>query len=187
MKPATKESLLFTASAILLGLLWTIALILSGPVVVKPFIPFAIGLAVSAMLFPLVLGPAKRKLANASKLKKVCLTAFYFACATPFVTSLLLGANKAFSNANPVEITAEISGKYTRQENEYRRAGRRRIYSGQHSVYYVTITLPDGRGKDYRVPVKTYVAARTHKPVKVTMHRGALGFDIIDNTSLKLK
>lgn len=188
MKPSTKRILKSTGIALIALLLWAFALFLIADTLVTPWLPVGVGFTVAVLTLPIALKSLRRcDDGTSGKMVFVTKTVVYVAAAIPLGICLMLGVNKYIAPSDPAEVTASITSKYAKEQNEYRTVGRRRVYQGKSNRYYVVVTMPTGRSKVINVTASQYVAFRAGQQVGVTIRRGCLGYDVIEQVSLAKK
>lgn len=159
--------------------LWGLAIGLLGGALVNPWIIGAIGFGLAAMIFPLFLRKIADENAGGTG-RRVLRISIYFLLAVPTAISAIMGLNLA-GGGEPVTVRAEIASKLTKEVNDYRHVGRRRVYRGSHNDYYLRLRLPDGREIDRRVATGVYATTRSGGGATVRYHRGLFGIDVIDS------
>lgn len=185
MKPATRKKITTTLLVGLAAVAWVFALVLLHSTLVTPWLPFAIGFAFAAMLFPLAWNKVKPSdLSSSGKLWAVWRVAVYLAVAVPMGVILLLAMNKYVAPGETTQIEATVTSKYSREQSDYRTVGRRRVYQGKSMRYYLVATTPSGHTKDYMVSPGVYAGTRKGATITLTTHKGCLGFDVIDHTKM---
>lgn len=162
--------------------LWGLAIGLLGGTLVNPWIIGAIGFGLAAMIFPLFLRKIADENAGGTG-RRVLRISIYFLLAVPTAISAIMGLNLA-GGGEPVTVRAEIASKLTKEVNDYRQVGRRRVYRGSHNDYYLRLRLPDGREIDRRVNAGVYATTRSGGSATVRYHRGLFGIDVIDSVGV---
>lgn len=162
--------------------LWGLAIGLLGGTLVNPWIIGAIGFGLAAMIFPLFLRKIADENAGGTG-RRVLRISIYFLLAVPTAISAIMGLNLA-GGGEPVTVRAEIASKLTKEVNDYRHVGRRRVYRGSHNDYYLRLRLPDGREIDRRVNAGVYATTRSGGGATVRYHRGLFGIDVIDSIGM---
>lgn len=183
MKSSAKKRLLGISWAVIVCLLWVMAIGLIGSTLVDTALIVALGLGFVIITFPLgwkLLIPKLNKRPTTTEI--VVGSLLYAATVMPLGLTLLLGVNDlTATDRSRRTITAEIVGKHTEQRSRYRHAaGRRLLYQGERTLYFVTVAFPDGHTKKLSVNANAYVAARKGRRVDVDMRRGILGFTVVD-------
>lgn len=165
--------------------LWGLAIGLLEGALVNPWIIGAIGFGLAAMIFPLFLRKIADENAGGTG-RRVLRISIYFLLVVPTAISAIMGLNLA-GGGEPVTVRAEIASKLTKEVNDYRHVGRRRVYRGSHNDYYLRLRLPDGREIDRRVNAGVYATTRSGGGATVRYHRGLFGIDVIDSIGVSVK
>lgn len=185
MKQSTRKKIAIVGATFAAVVLWVTALILLGSTLINGLFAALPGLILALVTFPIAAKIYRRRHPQHPGWTDIIVRSLlYFAIVIPLGMSIMLALNKFPAPTEPVEVSAVVTSKYTREESQYRTVGRRRIYQGTRTVHYITVSLPDGHSKDYRVNPSTFNHYRKGSEVTMSIRRGFLGFDIIENSTV---
>ncbi|MDE6558305.1 MAG: hypothetical protein K2K29_00265 [Muribaculaceae bacterium] len=103
---------------------------------------------------------------------------------TILLTALLYIANYSGASS-PTLQSAEITHKYRQQRHRQQRVGRNRYTQGApYYVYFIDVTLPDGRQKTLQLPSSAFRRMPKAGAVNISISRGLLGADVINTATI---
>lgn len=168
---------------LILILMGGIAIYLYSITIVKWWIPVVVASVISLGLWWIVNPIWVRALPEIPAIGRFVI---HILTVTIFLTGAVLGANRLGARHDSVEdLTATITKKYQEKRYHSRRVGRGRYVKGEHYyVYFIVLTLPDGKEKTQEVNPDTYIHTAINSEMQLKIATGLLFWPVILNNPI---
>lgn len=178
MKPKTRQTLLLITGIILAMALYGGIMVLYSMTLIKWWYPVLISLALALFTW-IPLDGIWRRITRLEK--KWARALCHFAIMAGVWGFAFLGINYfgADTSSNHT-VYATVIQTYRKESNRTRRVGRRLYVSRRNGWnYYAQVSIPGSGNKELSLTASQYAHMRKGKKMKLSIEKGALGFDIL--------